>query len=173
MTTELEGELRGEGLRVGIVVARFNEFVSSRLLKGVRAALADHGVLDSDVTVAWVPGSFEIPLIAKKMADSGRYDAVICLGAVIRGETDHYEHVAGQAARGIADAGRESGVPVIFGVLTTDTVEQAFERAGGEKGAHTETPRAASKAASDGNSGYNAGLAAIQMANLVRALDGG
>ena len=171
MTTEVEGELRGDGLRVGIVVARFNEFVTSKLLNGARAALADNGVLDKDVTVAWVPGSFEIPSIARKMSDSGRYDAVVCLGAVIRGETDHYEHVAGQAARGIADAGRESGVPVIFGVLTTNTVEQAVERAGGQEGAHTETPRAPSKTPSSGNSGYNAGVAAIQMANLVRALD--
>ena len=157
MSRELRGELKGEGLRIGVVVARFNEFVTSKLLNGARAALDRHGVRDEDVTVAWVPGSFEIPLVARKMAGSGRYDAVICLGAVIRGETDHYEHVAGQAARGIADATAESGTPVIFGVLTTDTAELALARAGGEHG----------------NKGYDAAVAAIEMANLVRALDTG
>ena len=155
MSVELQGGMSGEGLRVGIVVATFNEFITSKLLDGAQAALARHGVRDDDVTVASVPGSFELPLVAKKLAESGQHDAVICLGAVIRGETDHYEHVAGEAAKGIANAGLNSGVPVIFGVLTTDTLEQAINRAGGKQG----------------NNGYGAGLASIEMANLMRALD--
>ena len=175
MTTELSGRLQGEGLRVAIVVARFNEFVTSKLLEGAKTALADRGVRDEDVTVAWVPGSFEIPTVAKVMADSGRQDAVVCLGAVIRGETDHYQYIAGETARGIAEAGLAAGVPVIFGVLTTDTVEQAMERAGGKDRQYQGTPRAASKAypqsgsdpAYHGNSGYNAGVAAIEMVNLM------
>ena len=155
MSRELQGGLRGEGLRIGIVVARFNDFITSRLLEGARAALESHGVSDDDVTIASVPGSFELPLVAKKMAESGRYHAVICLGAVIRGETDHYEHVAGEAAKGIAAASLSSGRPVIFGVLTTDTLEQAINRAGGKSG----------------NNGYAAGIAAIEMANLLAAMD--
>lgn len=155
MSAELQGGMNGEGLRVAIVVATFNDFITSRLLDGARAALSRHGVRDDDVSVAYVPGSFELPLTAKKLAESGQYDSVICLGAVIRGETDHYEHVAGEAAKGIANAGFNSGVPVIFGVLTTDTLEQAINRAGGKQG----------------NNGYGAGLAAIEMANLMRALD--
>ena len=155
MSVELQGGMNGEGLRIGIVVATFNEFITSKLLDGAQAALARHGVRDDDVSVASVPGSFELPLVAKKLAESGQHDAVICLGAVIRGETDHYEHVAGETAKGIANAGLNSGVPVIFGVLTTDTLEQAINRAGGKQG----------------NNGYGAGLAAIEMANLMRALD--
>lgn len=155
MTRELSGSIDGTDLRIGIVVAAFNDFITSRLLEGARAALSSHGVRDDDVTVASVPGSFEIPLVAKKMAESGQHDAIICLGAVIRGETDHYHHVAGEAAKGIANVSVSTGVPVIFGVLTTDTVEQAINRAGGKQG----------------NNGYSAGVAAIQMANLVRALD--
>ena len=155
MSVELQGGMNGEGLRVAIVVATFNDFITSKLLDGARAALARHGVRDDDVSVASVPGSFELPLVAKNLAESGQHDAVICLGAVIRGETDHYEHVAGEAAKGIANAGFSSGVPVIFGVLTTDTLEQAINRAGGKQG----------------NNGYGAGLAAIEMANLMRALD--
>ena len=155
MSVELQGGMNGEGLRIGIVVATFNEFITSKLLDGARAALARHGVRDDDVSVASAPGSFELPLVAKKLAESGQHDAVICLGAVIRGETDHYEHVAGEAAKGIANVGLSSGVPVIFGVLTTDTLEQAINRAGGKQG----------------NNGYGAGLAAIEMANLMRALD--
>ncbi|HAC17655.1 MAG TPA: 6,7-dimethyl-8-ribityllumazine synthase, partial [Dehalococcoidia bacterium] len=138
-----------------IVVARFNESITSRLLQGAKSALVEHGTRAEDVTVAWVPGSFEIPLIAKKMAQSGRYDAVVGLGAVIRGETDHYQYVAGEAAKGIANASVMTGKPVVFGVLTTDTVEQAINRAGGKQG----------------NSGYSAAVAAIEMANLLRALD--
>ena len=155
MSRELQGHLDGQGLRVAIVVARFNEFITSRLLEGARAALARHGVRDEDITVASVPGSFEIPLVAKKMAESGRYNAVVCLGAVIRGETDHYERVAAEAAKGVASASFTTGTPVIFGVLTTDTVEQAINRAGGKQG----------------NNGYNAGVAAIEMANLMASLD--
>ena len=155
MSVELQGGMNGEGLRIAIVVATFNEFITSKLLDGAQAALARHGVRDDDVSVASVPGSFELPLVAKKLAESGQHDAVICLGAVIRGETDHYEHVAGEAAKGISNAGLASGVPVIFGVLTTDTLEQAINRAGGKQG----------------NNGYGAGLAAIEMANLMRALD--
>ena len=155
MSVEFQGGMNGEGLRIGIVVATFNEFITSKLLDGAQAALARHGVRDDDVSVASVPGSFELPLVAKRLAESGQHDAVICLGAVIRGETDHYEHVAGEAAKGIANVGLSSGVPVIFGVLTTDTLEQAINRAGGKQG----------------NNGYGAGLAAIEMANLMRALD--
>ena len=157
MSRELQGGLRGDGLRIAIVVARFNDFITSKLLDGARAALDRHGVADDDVTVVSVPGSFEIPLAAKKLAESGDNHAVICLGAVIRGETDHYEHVAGEAAKGIAAASLASGIPVIFGVLTTDTLEQAINRAGGKQG----------------NNGYAAGLAAIEMANLMAAMDAG
>lgn len=155
MSVELQGGSNGEGLRIAVVVATFNDFITSKLLEGALAALERHGVRDGDITIARVPGSFELPLAAKKLAESARHDAVICLGAVIRGETDHYEHVAGEAAKGIANASINSGLPVIFGVLTTDTLEQAINRAGGKQG----------------NNGYNAALAAIEMANLMRALD--
>ena len=155
MTREIDGGLQGEGLRIGVVVARFNNFVTAKLLEGAQSALAGHGVADDDVTVVRVPGSFEIPVVARKMAESDRFDAVVCLGAVIRGETDHYEHVAGEAAKGIANASVATGKPVVFGVLTTDTVEQATNRAGGKQG----------------NSGYSAAVAAIEMANVLRALD--
>ena len=155
MTREIEGGLQGEGLRIGVVVARFNSFVTAKLLEGAQSALASHGVADDDVTVVRVPGSFEIPVVARKMAGSDRFDAIVCLGAVIRGETDHYEHVAGEAAKGIANASAMTGKPVVFGVLTTDTVEQAINRAGGKQG----------------NSGYSAAVTAIEMANLLRALD--
>ena len=155
MSVELQGGSNGDGLRIAVVVATFNDFITSKLLEGALAALDRHGVRDGDITVARVPGSFELPLAAKKLAESARHDAVICLGAVIRGETDHYEHVAGEAAKGIANASINSGLPVIFGVLTTDTLDQAINRAGGKQG----------------NNGYNAALAAIEMANLMRALD--
>jgi 6,7-dimethyl-8-ribityllumazine synthase len=181
VTVELQGGLEGRGLRIGIVVARFNEFITSRLLDGARAALTRHGVGDDHITISTVPGSFEVPLAARKMAHSGRFDAVVCLGAVIRGETDHYEHVAGQAARGIAEAGRSSGVPVIFGVLTTNSIEQAIERAGGESGEFVEEPMAERKpdpanegdGAAQGNTGYSAALTAIEMANLLSDLESG
>jgi 6,7-dimethyl-8-ribityllumazine synthase len=144
----------GTGLRVGLVVARFNEFVTRPLLDGALDTLRRHGVADGDIDVAWVPGSFEIPLVARRMAEGGRYDAVICLGAVIRGQTPHFEYVAANMASGIARAGYESGVPVIFGVLTTNTVEEAVDRAG----------------AKAGNKGRDAALAAIEMASLLRQL---
>ena len=155
MPQNLQGSLNGESLRIAIVVAEFNDFITSRLLEGALGGLSAHGVREDDITVARVPGSFELPLIASKLAASGQHDAVICLGAVIRGETDHYRHVAGEAAKGIAAASANTGVPVIFGVLTTDTVEQAINRAGGKQG----------------NNGYGAAIAAVQMANLTRAID--
>lgn len=154
MSRVLEGALDGAGLRVCVVVSRWNEFVTRRLLEGAETVLRERGLADGDVTVAWVPGAFELPTAAKWAAASGRYDAVVCLGAVIRGETAHFEYVAGGAAEGILQAAQETGVPVIFGVLTVDTVEQALSRAGGK----------------DGHKGEEAALAAIEMANLRRLL---
>jgi 6,7-dimethyl-8-ribityllumazine synthase len=150
----LKVEMSGQGLRVAIVVARFNEFVTKRLLEGAIESLTRHGVRDDDITLAWVPGSFELPVVAKSFGITGQYDAVICLGAVIRGETDHYEMVANQAAAGISAAGRETGIPTIFGVLTTENMEQAINRAGGKSG----------------NLGSNAAAAAIETARLVQAI---
>jgi 6,7-dimethyl-8-ribityllumazine synthase len=149
-----EGNLLGKGLKIGVVVARFNEFFSQKLLDGAKDALLRHGVLETDIEVAWTPGSFEIPLIAKKMAESKKYNAVICLGAVIRGGTPHFEYISAEVTKGIAMAGLETGVPVIFGVITTDTLEQAVERSGTKSG----------------NKGFDAATAAIEMANLVKAL---
>jgi 6,7-dimethyl-8-ribityllumazine synthase len=149
-----EGRLWGQGLRIAIVVSRFNELVTRPLLGGAQDGLARHGVEPEGVDVAWVPGSLEIPLTARKLAESGRYQAVICLGAVIRGETPHFDHVANQASSGIARVALDTGVPVIFGVITADTLEQALERAGGKMG----------------NKGYDAAVAAIEMANLMRGL---
>ena len=146
-----EGELSGQGLTLAIVVARFNEFVTRRLLEGAREALASHGVREEDVDVVWVPGSFELPIAARRLARSGRYRAVICLGAVIRGETPHFEYVSEAAARGIARVGLETGVPAAFGVITANTLEQAMERSGGKIG----------------NKGYDAALTALEMANLL------
>src|SRR5919205_2480073 len=151
MARELTGELFGQNLHVAIVVARFNEIVTRPLLDGALDSLRRHGVADDAVDVAWVPGSFEIPLVAKTFAETGRYAAVICLGAVIRGETDHYAHVSGAVTSGVARVGLDTGVPVIFGILTTDTVEQALNRAGLKAG----------------NIGYDAALAAIEMVNLL------
>jgi 6,7-dimethyl-8-ribityllumazine synthase len=153
---ELKGNLSGQGLRIGIVVGKFNEFVTHRLLEGARDALSRHGVAEDDVTVAWVPGSFEIPLVARTMAQSGKYDALVCLGAVIRGETAHFEHVAAQAASGVARASQDTGVPVMFGILTTENMEQAINRAGGKAGNH----------------GYDWAVAAIEMATLMRQIKG-
>ena len=154
MPTEIRGSLQGEGLKIAVVVARFNDFITSRLLEGATAALSQYGVADEDITIVSVPGSFEIPFVANRLVVSNNHDAIVCLGAVIRGETDHYEHVAGEASKGIASAGISSGVPVIFGVLTTDTVEQAINRAGGKSGNH----------------GYSAAVTAIEMANLAKAI---
>ena len=150
-----EGKLSAEGKRFGVVVSRFNAFIGKELLDGAQDCLQRHGADMESVDVVWVPGSFEIPLVAKELAESNRYDAVVCLGAVIRGETDHYDHVASQAASGVASTALSSGVPVTFGVLTTDTVELAEDRAGGKQG----------------NMGFSAAVAAIEMANLLRALD--
>lgn len=147
-----EGNLVGTGLRVGIVAARFNELIVSKLLGGALDALKRHGVEDANVDVAWVPGAFEIPLIAKKMAESGRYDAVVTLGAVIRGATPHFDYVCSECAKGVASISLATGVPVIFGVLTTDSIELAIERAGTKAG----------------NKGWEAAAAAIEMANLNR-----
>ena len=152
--TSYEGNLIGSGLKVGIVVARFNDLLSSRLLGGAQDALGRHGVDAEAVDVAWVPGAFEIPLVAKSMADSGRYDAVIALGVIIRGGTPHFEYVAAEASKGIAKASLDSGVPVVFGIITADTIDQAVERAGTKSG----------------NKGWDAALAAIEMANLLKAL---
>jgi 6,7-dimethyl-8-ribityllumazine synthase len=149
-----QGELRGEGLSIAVVVARFNELVTRELLSGAQNGLAAHGIEPEGVDVAWVPGSFEIPLTARKLAESGRYQAIVCLGAVIRGETPHFDQVANQASSGIARVALDTGVPVIFGVITADTLEQALERAGGKMG----------------NKGYDAAVAAIEMANLMRGL---
>jgi 6,7-dimethyl-8-ribityllumazine synthase len=151
----IEGNLLGAGRRFAIVIARFNDIIGRQLLSGATDALRRHGVDEAATTVVWVPGAFEIPAVARRLAESRRYDAVICLGAVIRGATPHFDYVAGNAAAGIARIGADTGVPVIFGVLTTDTIEQAIERAG-------------SKA---GNAGYNAAVTAIEMANVVAAID--
>jgi 6,7-dimethyl-8-ribityllumazine synthase len=149
-----EGSPSGAGLRVGIVASRFNELIGQRLLDGARNALRRAGVADDDVAVAWVPGAVELPLVARRLAESGRVDAVVTLGAVIRGETDHYDHVCGIAASGVARASADTGVPVTFGVLTTDTLEQALQRVGGKVG----------------NAGADAASAAIEMATLLREL---
>ena len=149
-----EGTLIGTGLRVGIVIARFNDLITRSLLEGARDGLRRHGVAADDVDVAWVPGAFEIPLVARALAQSRRYDAVLCLGAVIRGATTHDDHVAGQAVAGIAAASAETGVPVIFGVLTTESIAQALERAGTKAG----------------NKGYEYAVSAIEMATLLRAI---
>jgi 6,7-dimethyl-8-ribityllumazine synthase len=150
------GKLVGEGLKFGVVVARFNEFITSKLLDGAQDTLTRHGVKEADIDVAWTPGSFEIPLIAKKMAESGRYDAIICLGAVIRGGTPHFDYIAAEVSKGIASVSLGTGLPVILGVITADTLEQAIERAGTKSG----------------NYGSQAAVHAIEMANLGKAIAG-
>ena len=154
MATTFQGELNGAGLRIAVVVSRFNETVTARLLSGARTALERHGVAQDDVDVAWVPGAFELPLAARKLAESRRYDAVVCLGAVIRGETPHFEYISAEVARGLGQVAQETGVPAIFGVLTPDTLEQALARAGGKAG----------------DKGYDAAITGIEMANLLRQL---
>ncbi len=149
-----EGDLSGEGLRIGIVVSRFNSFITEKLLAGAQDTLLGHGVAETDIDVAWVPGAFEIPLAAQKMAQSGRYAAIVALGAVIRGATTHFEHVSNQASHGVGQVALETGVPVGFGVLTTETIEQAIERSGTKMG----------------NAGSSAAAAALEMANLLRGL---
>ena len=151
----LEGNVVAKGIRVGIVAARFNEFITSKLVGGALDGLKRHDVKEEDIDIAWVPGAFEIPLIASKMAKSKKYDAVICVGAVIRGGTSHYDYVCSEVSKGIANVSLNSDIPVMFGVLTTDNIEQAIERAG-------------SKA---GNKGYECATGAIEMVNLIRALE--
>ena len=149
---KLEGKVVGSQMKMGIVAARLNEFIVSKLVSGAEDALVRHGVDTDDVDIAWVPGAFEIPLIAQKMAKSGKYDAVICLGAVIKGSTSHYDYVCAEVSKGVAQAGLNTGVPVIFGVLTTDNIEQAIERAGTKAG----------------NKGYDVACTAIEMVNLMK-----
>lgn len=151
-----EGHLLGQGLKFGLVIGRFNEFITSKLLGGALDALNRHGVAEQDIEVAWVPGAFEIPMVASKMVSMDKYDAVICLGAVIRGATPHFDFVAGEVSKGVAKVGLDSGVPTIFGVITADSIEQAIERAGTKAG----------------NKGWDAAVTAIEMANLMRNMAG-
>lgn len=152
-----EGRLDGAGLRIGIVLSRFNSFVTTKLLDGAMDALTRHGTSEEDVAVAWVPGAFEVPLVAQKMAESALYDAVVCLGAVIRGDTPHFDYVAGESARGISRVSLATGVPVIYGIVTTETLEQAIERAGTRMG----------------NKGAEAAMTAIEMVRLLQAIGSG
>ena len=150
----LEGTVIGNGMKIGIVAARFNEFIVSKLIGGAEDALVRHGVETDDIELAWVPGSFEIPVVAQKMAQSGKYDAVLCLGAVIKGSTSHYDYVCAEVSKGVAAVSLNTGVPTLFGVLTTDNIEQAIERAGTKAG----------------NKGYDAACAAIEMVDLMRKM---
>jgi 6,7-dimethyl-8-ribityllumazine synthase len=150
-----EGHLVGTGLKIGIVAGRFNEFITGKLVSGAQDALKRHGVIDEDVDIAWVPGAFEIPVIAKKMVDSKKYDAVVTLGAVIRGSTPHFDYVCNEVAKGVSSISLQSGTPVIFGVLTTDSIEQAIERAGTKAG----------------NKGWETAVAAIEMGNLTKSFE--
>lgn len=152
---KFEGKLVSENIKIGIVASRFNEFITSKLISGAMDGLLRHDVKEEDIHVAWVPGAFEIPLIASKMAKSGKYDAVICLGAVIRGATSHYDYVCNEVAKGIAMVSLESGVPVMFGILTTENIEQAIERAGTKAG----------------NKGFDCATGAIEMIDLIRNMD--
>ena len=154
MTKLYEGQLVATGLKFGIVVGRFNEFISSKLLGGCLDALKRHDADEANIEVAWVPGAFEVPLVAQKMAKTGRFDAVICLGAVIRGATPHFEYVSGEVTKGIAKVSLDSGIPVIFGIITSDTLEQAIERAGTKAG----------------NKGWDAAVSAIEMADLLKKI---
>ena len=154
MSQRFEGVLLGKGLKFGLVVSRFNEFLTKRLVEGAQDALLRHGVNQEDIEIAWVPGSFEIPLVAKKLAETKRFDAVICLGAVVRGGTPHFEYIAAEVTKGIAKVGLEAGLPIIYGVLTADTLEQAIERAGTKMG----------------NRGFDAAVEAIEMANLIKSI---
>ena len=148
----LEGNVVANGAKIAIVGARFNEFIVSKLISGAKDGLVRHGVQEEDITLAWVPGAFEIPIVAKKMAASGKYDAVLCLGAVIKGSTSHYDYVCAEVSKGTAMVGLETGVPTLFGILTTDNIEQAIERAGTKAG----------------NKGYDVACSAIEMVNLMK-----
>ena len=150
----IEGHLNGAGLKFAVVISRFNHFITGHLLDGAEDALKRHGMSDDGITVVWVPGAFEIPLVAKKLAQSGEYNGVICLGAVIRGSTPHFDYVAAEVSKGVAAVGLDTGVPVIFGVITTDNIEQAIERAG----------------AKSGNKGWDAALTALELADLNRKI---
>ena len=154
MAKHYEGILIGEGLKFAVVISRFNDFITTRLLEGAKDALSRHGVEEKDVSVAWTPGCFEIPLIAKKLAQSGQYDSVICLGAVIRGETPHFEYVASEVTKNISKVGLDTGLPLIYGIITADTLEQAIQRAGTK----------------EGNKGFLAAISAIEMANLLKSI---
>ena len=154
MNKKYEGNLVGDGLKFGLVVSRFNEFITGKLLQGAEDALTRHGVKPADIDVAWTPGAFEIPLVAKKMVEKGKYSAVICLGAVVRGGTPHFDYIASEVTKGVAHVGLKTGVPVIYGVITADTLEQAIERAGTKMG----------------NAGFAAAMSAIEMANLMQSL---
>lgn len=149
-----EGNLTAKGMKIGIIGARFNEFITSKLLSGAVDALVRHGADENDIEIAWVPGAYEIPLVAQKMAQSKKYDAVICLGAVIRGSTTHYDYVCNEAAKGIAQVSLNAGIPVMFGVLTTENIEQAIERAGTKAG----------------NKGFECAVSAIEMVNLIKEI---
>jgi len=154
MTKVIEGKLSAKGKKFGVVVSRFNELISTQLLSGAQDCMIRHECKQEDITVAWVPGSFEIPLAAKKMALSSNYDAIICLGAVIRGGTPHFDYISAEVSKGVAHVGLETGLPVIFGIITADTIEQALERAGTKAG----------------NKGWNAALSAIEMVNLMEKM---
>ncbi len=154
MNKLFEGVLLGKGLKFGVVVSRFNEFITKKLLEGAQDALLRHGVNEEDIDIAWAPGSFEIPLVAMKLAQTKRYDAIICLGAVVRGGTPHFEYIAAEVTKGIAKVGLETGLPVTYGVITADTLEQAIERAGTKAG----------------NRGFDAAVDAIEMANLLKSI---
>jgi 6,7-dimethyl-8-ribityllumazine synthase len=154
MGKPFEGMLLGKGLKFGLVVSRFNDFITRKLVEGAQDALLRHGVSQDDIDVAWVPGSFELPLIAQKLVQTKRYDAIICLGAVIRGGTPHFEYIAAEVTKGIAQVGLGSGLPVIYGIVTADTLEQAIERAGTK----------------EGNQGFKAATSAIEMANLIKSI---
>ncbi len=154
MGKHFEGMLLGQGLKFGLVLSRFNDFITKKLLEGAQDALLRHGVNEEDIEIAWVPGSFEIPLVAKKLAETKRYDAVICLGAVVRGATPHFEYIAAEVTKGIAKIGLETGLPIIYGIITADTLEQAIERAGTKAG----------------NKGFDAAVTAIETANLLKGI---
>ena len=154
MGRSYEGSLLGKGLKFGLIVSRFNEFFTRKLLEGAQDALLRHGVSEDDIEIAWTPGSFEIPQIAQKLAQTKKYDAIICLGAVIRGGTPHFDYIAAEVTKGIATVGLNTGLPVIYGVITTDTLEQAIERSGTKAG----------------NKGFDAAVSAIEMANLMKSI---
>ena len=152
----IQGNVIGQGMKIALVVSRFNEFITNKLLSGAEDGLVRHGVDGADIDAYWVPGAFELPLLGQKLAQSGKYDAVICLGAVIRGSTSHYDLVCSETAKGIAQASMHTGVPVLFGVITTENIEQAIERAGTKAG----------------NKGYDCALSAVEMVNLIREIEG-